>query len=117
MILDIGGNRTLKQLRRALAPRGTLVIMGGETGGKYIGGFDRGFRAMMLSPFVGPKLCSLLNSENAADLHTLTALIEAGKVIPFIDRSYPLSDAPAAVQSMQDGHVRGKVVINIDERT
>ncbi len=117
VILDIGGNRTLKQLRRALAPRGTLVIMGGETGGKYIGGFDRGFRAMMLSPFVGQKLRSLLNSENAADLHALTELIEAGKVIPVIDRSYPLSDAPAAVQSMQDGHVRGKVVINIEERT
>jgi NADPH:quinone reductase-like Zn-dependent oxidoreductase len=113
VILDIGGNRRLRHLRRALAPRGTLVIMGGETGGKYIGGFDRGFRAMMLSPFVGQTLRSLMNSENAADLRALTELVESGKVIPVIDKTYPLSEAPAAVQYMQDGHVRGKVVIKV----
>jgi NADPH:quinone reductase-like Zn-dependent oxidoreductase len=115
VILDIGGNRTLKHLRRALAQRGTLVIMGGETGGKYLGGFDRGFRAIVLSLFVGQKLRSLMSSENAADLRALTELIESGKVTPVIDRTYPLSEAPAAIQSMQDGHVRGKVVINVDQ--
>jgi NADPH:quinone reductase-like Zn-dependent oxidoreductase len=117
VILDLGGNRTLTHLRRALAPRGTLVIMGGETGGKYLGGFDRGFRAILLSLFVGQKLKSLMNSENAADLRVLTELIEAGKVTPVIDRTYALGEAPASIQSMQDGHVRGKVVIDVDART
>jgi NADPH:quinone reductase-like Zn-dependent oxidoreductase len=117
VILDLGGNRTLKHLRRALALRGTLVIIGGETGGRYIGGFDRGFRAMMLSPFVGEKLRSLLSSENAADLRVLTELVESGKVAPVVDRTYPLSEAPSAVQYMQDGHVRGKVVIDVADST
>jgi NADPH:quinone reductase-like Zn-dependent oxidoreductase len=117
VILDLGGNRTLKHLRRALALRGTVVIIGGETGGRYIGGFDRGFRAMMLSPFVGEKLRSLLSSENAADLRVLTELVESGKVAPVVDRTYPLSEAPSAVQYMQDGHVRGKVVIDVADST
>jgi NADPH:quinone reductase-like Zn-dependent oxidoreductase len=117
VILDLGGNRTLKHLRRALARRGTVVIIGGETGGRYIGGFDRGFRAMMLSPFVGEKLRSLLSSENAADLRVLTELVESGKVAPVVDRTYPLSEAPSAVQYMQDGHVRGKVVIDVADST
>jgi NADPH:quinone reductase-like Zn-dependent oxidoreductase len=113
VILDIGGNRSLKQLRRALTSRGTLVIIGGETGGRWIGGYDRGFRAIMLSPFVGQKLRMLTNSENADDLRVLTALIESGAVTPIIDRTFPLSDVPAAIRYMQEGHARGKVVIDV----
>ena len=113
VILDIGGNRSLKHLRRALTPRGTLVIMGGETGGRWIGGFDRGFRAMILSLVVGQKLRMLTNSENAEDLRVLTDLIESGKVTPVIDRIYPLSETPTAIQYMQDGGARGKLVIKV----
>jgi NADPH:quinone reductase-like Zn-dependent oxidoreductase len=115
VILDIGGNQPLKHLRRALTAQGTLVIVGGETGGRWLGGSDRQLRAPILSLFVGQKLGSLLCSENAADLLVLTELIESGKVTPVIDRIYPLSDTPAAVQYMQEGHARGKVIIKVSD--
>jgi NADPH:quinone reductase-like Zn-dependent oxidoreductase len=117
VIIDIGGNRPLHQLRRALTRRGTLVITGGETGGRWLGGSDRQVRALMLSPFVGQKLGTFIGSENAADLRVLAELIESGKVTPVIDRTYPLSEVPAAIRYMQDGHARGKVVINVEPVT
>src|SRR5215217_3913510 len=64
LILDIGGNSSLSRLRRALASRGTLVIVGGEGGGRWFGGIDRQLRAMVLSPFVGQKLGTFVSSEN-----------------------------------------------------
>jgi NADPH:quinone reductase-like Zn-dependent oxidoreductase len=113
VILDTGGNRTLKQLRRALTPRGTLVIVGGETGGRWLGGFDRGLRAPLLSLFVRQKLGTFICSENAEDLLVLAELIESGKVTPIIDRTYPLKETPAAIGYLQAGHARGKVVVNV----
>jgi NADPH:quinone reductase-like Zn-dependent oxidoreductase len=113
VILDVGGSRPLRSLRRMLTPRGTLVIVGAETGGRWLGGNDRQLRAMLLSPFVGQKLGTLICSENAADLLVLTGLIESGQVTPVIDRAYPLSEAPAAIEYLQDGHARGKVVISV----
>jgi len=113
VILDIGGNRSLTHLRRVLTPRGTLVIVGAETGGRWLGGTDRQLRALMLSPFVGQKLGSFISSENAADLIVLTELIESGKVTPVIDRTYPLNETPAAIQYLVEGHARGKVVITV----
>jgi NADPH:quinone reductase-like Zn-dependent oxidoreductase len=113
MILDTGGNRPLRELRRALAPRGTLVIVGGETGGRWLGGFDRALRAPMLSLVIQQQLAAVMCSENAADLLVLTELIASGKVTPVIDKTYPLSQAPAAVRYMQEGHARGKVVITV----
>ncbi len=113
VILDTGGNRSLSQLRRALTPRGTLVIVGGETGGRWLGGADRQLRALMLSPFVGQKLGTFIASENKEDLLVLKELIESGQVTPAIDRTYPLSEVPAAIRYMQEGHARGKVVITV----
>ena len=113
VILDLGGHRSLTRLRRALTPHGTLVIVGSETGGRWLGGFDRSLRAPALSLFVGQKLRPLANSENASDLVVLTELIESGKVTPVIDRAYPLDEAPAAVQYLVDGHARGKVVLTV----
>ena len=113
LILDAGGNRSLSALRRALTPRGTLVIVGGETGGRLLGGTDRQLRALMLSPFVGQKLGTFIASENNADLIVLKGLIESGKVTPAIDRTYPLGEVPAAIRYMEEGHARGKVVITV----
>jgi NADPH:quinone reductase-like Zn-dependent oxidoreductase len=112
VILDIGGNRRLSQLRRALTPRGRLVIVGGETDGRWLGGSDRQIRALALSPFVGQKLGTFVASENADDLIALRDLIEGGKLAPAVDRTYPLSEVPAAIRYMLDGHARGKVVIS-----
>src|SRR3712207_2167322 len=113
LILDIGGNSTLSRLRRALAPEGTLVITGGEGGGRWLGGTDRQLRAMMLSPFVGQKLGTFINKENHEDMLILKELIESGKVTPVIDRTYPLSEVPEAIRYLQEGRARGKVVISV----
>ena len=113
LIIDIGGNRPLRHLRRALSSRGTLVIVGGETGGRWVGGFDRSLRAPLLSLFVRQKLGGIMCSENAADLLVLAELIESGKVRPVIDRTFPLSQTADAVRYVQDGLARGKVVITI----
>jgi NADPH:quinone reductase-like Zn-dependent oxidoreductase len=113
LILDIGGNSTLARLRRTLTPRGTLVIVGGETGGRWLGGTDRQIRAMMLSPFVGQKLGTFVCTENHEDLMVLKELIESGKVTPVIDRSYLLAEVPEAIRYLEEGHAQGKVVITV----
>lgn len=114
VILDIGGNSRLSHLRRALSANGRLVIVGGETGGRWLGGFDRQLRAMLLSPLVGQKLGMLGVSENAADLSVLRELLASGRVTPAIDRSFPLKDLAAAVRYVDEGHARGKVVVAIE---
>ncbi len=113
VILDIGGNASLSRLRRALTPSGTLVIVGGEGGGRWLGGTDRQVRAMLLSPFVRQRLGTFISSENAADLHVLHDLVEAGQVTPVIDRTFPLPAAPEAIDYVDGGHARGKVVLTI----
>jgi NADPH:quinone reductase-like Zn-dependent oxidoreductase len=113
VIIDIAGNRRLSHLRRALTPRGTLVITGGETDGRWLGGSDRQIRAILLSPFIGQKLGTFISSENAGDLIALRELIESGEVTPAIDRTYPLSEVPEAIRYMLEGRARGKVVISV----
>jgi NADPH:quinone reductase-like Zn-dependent oxidoreductase len=113
VILDIGGNASLSRLRRALTPKGTLVITGGETDGRWLGGTDRQLRALIVSPFVGQKLATFISRENHEDMIVLKELIEAGKVTPVIDRAYPLSDVPDAIRHMRQGRARGKLVITI----
>jgi NADPH:quinone reductase-like Zn-dependent oxidoreductase len=114
LILDTAGRRRLSELRRALAPRGTLVIVGGEGGGRFLGGFDRQIlRAPVLSLFVGQTLRPLVAKETTADLVALTELIEAGRLAPAMDRTFPLGEAPAAIRYLAEGHARGKVVITV----
>ena len=113
VILDIGGNPSLSRLRRALTPKGTLVIVGGETGGRWLGGTDRQLRALLLSRFVGQQLTTFICRENHEDLLVLKELIEAGRITPVIDRSYPLSEAPEAIRYLEEGRARGKVVITV----
>jgi len=113
VILDIGGNRRLSHLRRALAPKGTLVIVGGESGGRWLGGFDRQLRALVLSRFVSQKLTMLTSTENATDLAFLAELSESGKIVPAIDRTYALREVPAAIRYVAEGRTQGKVVITL----
>jgi NADPH:quinone reductase-like Zn-dependent oxidoreductase len=113
VILDIGGNRRLSHLRRAVTPRGTLVIVGGETDGRWLGGSDRQIRALLLSPFVGQKLGTFVASENSEDLIVLREFLEAGRLAPAIDRTYPLGEVAAAIRYLLDGHARGKLVISV----
>ena len=113
LILDTAGNRSLSQLRRALTPDGTLVIIGGEGGGRWLGMMSRILRALVLAPFVKQKLRFLSATERAEDLRLLRDLIEAGKVTPVIDRTFPLSQASEAIRYLERGHARGKVVIAV----
>lgn len=113
LILDTAGHRSLSQLRRALTPRGTLVIVGSEGRGRWLGGFDRSLRAPLLSRFVGQRLRMLASKPGQQDLQTLRELIEAGKLTPVIDRTYPLREAPEAVRRLAEGHPRGKLVITV----
>jgi NADPH:quinone reductase-like Zn-dependent oxidoreductase len=113
VILDIGGNNRLSRLRRALTPRGTLVIVGGETSGRLLGGTDRQIRAQLLSPLVSQKLGTFIAAENSEDLRELADLIDQGRISPAIDRTYPLSEAATAIRHVQEGRARGKVVITI----
>jgi NADPH:quinone reductase-like Zn-dependent oxidoreductase len=113
VILDIAGGNGLSHLRRALTPRGRLVMVGGETGGRWLGGMDRQLRAHLLFPVVSQKLSTFIASENSKDLMILRDLLESGKIAPAIDRTYPLSQTPAAIRHIQEGRARGKVVITI----
>lgn len=113
LILDIGGNPTLSRLRRALTTTGAAVIVGGEEGGNWTGGFGRSLRAPLLSPFVRQRLTMLASKERGSDLERLAEYLDAGTVVPSIDRSYPLDQVPAAMRHLESGQVRGKVAITV----
>jgi NADPH:quinone reductase-like Zn-dependent oxidoreductase len=113
VIIDTGGRRTLSQLRRALTPNGTLVIVGGEGGGRWMGGFLRNLRAPLVSRFVGQRLRMLVSKERQEDLQVLGELIEAGKLRPRIGRTYPLGEVPEAMRALEAGNTRGKIVITV----
>ena len=113
LILDIAGNPTLSRLRRALAPTGTAVIVGGEEGGDFSGGMNRPLRAVALSPLVRQRLTMFIAKERSSDLERLTDLIEAGTVTPSIDRTYPLDQVAEAMRHLEAGKARGKIAITI----
>jgi NADPH:quinone reductase-like Zn-dependent oxidoreductase len=112
VIFDTAGNREASYLRGALTPKGTLVLAGGEGGGRWLG-MGRVMRAKAVSPFVGQKMTNYLARPKADDLHVLRDLIEAGKLKPLIGATYPLSDVPDAMRELGTGHGRGKVVIAV----
>jgi NADPH:quinone reductase-like Zn-dependent oxidoreductase len=113
LILDTAGNRSVSHLRQALAARGILVIVGAEGGGRWFGGIGRQLGAQMLSPFVGQKLGTFIAKVEGEDLLALKELIEAGKVTPVIETTYPLGEVADAIRHLEEGHVRGKVVISV----
>ena len=113
LILDIGGNPSLSRLRRALTPTGTAVIVGGEEGGNWTGGFGRSLRASVVSLFVRQRLVMLASKERATDLERLAEHLEAGTVRPTIDRTYPLDHLQDGMRHLIDGNVRGKVAITV----
>ena len=113
VILVTAGHDPLSRLRRTLAPKGTLVIVGAEGGGRWFGGIDRQLRAQLLSPFLSQRLGTFVARQNSRDLMVLKGLIEAGNVKPVIGKTYPLADVPEAIRHLQDGHTQGKVVITV----
>ena len=112
LVVDTGGSTPLARLRRTLTPQGTLVIVGGEAGGNLTG-LGRQLHAVAVSPFSRQRLTMMLAKEHYSGLERLTALIEAGQVVPPVDRSYPLARTPEAVRRLVAGDVRGKVGVTI----
>jgi NADPH:quinone reductase-like Zn-dependent oxidoreductase len=112
LILDNVGNHSVLECRRALTPGGTLLPNSGA-GGRWLDGLPRVAGALALSPFVRQRLRPFVPAGTGADLAVLTGLIEAGKVTPVIDRTYPLSETAAALAYYGQGHTRGKVVITM----
>ncbi|HEY6608434.1 MAG TPA: NAD(P)-dependent alcohol dehydrogenase [Candidatus Limnocylindria bacterium] len=112
VIIDTAGRQPLRRIRKALAPDGTLALVGGEGGDRWLGGFDRHFRAMALSRFIRQDLKMVTAVERGEDLAALDALIDAGKVTPIVDSTYPLADAVAAMRHHESGRPAGKVVLS-----
>jgi NADPH:quinone reductase-like Zn-dependent oxidoreductase len=110
LVLDIAGNPTLARLRRALTPTGTAVFVGGEGGGALTG-MGRQLRGAALSPVLRQRLVPLMARERGADYERLAGLIEAERLRPTLDRTYPLEAAADAVRQLEEGTIRGKVAI------
>ncbi|MER6970027.1 NAD(P)-dependent alcohol dehydrogenase [Nocardioides sp. NPDC000445] len=111
LILDIAGNPRLSRLRRALAPKGTVVLVGGEDGGNLTGGMNRSLRALLLTPFIGQRFAMYVAKERASDLERLAGFFEAATVVPSLGHTFPLDRVPKAMRLLESGHVRGKVAI------
>ncbi len=113
-IVDTAGRRSLRSLRRALAPKGSLAIVGGDGGGKVTGGFFRQvLRAPVLSLFTGQRMRPVMVKENVEDLEVLANLIDDGGVTPVVGRTFPLVDAAGAVRYLEEGHAAGKVIVQV----
>ncbi len=112
-IIDTGGHTPLRRLRRALASDGTLVIVGSETGRRFIGGVDRQLRAVLWSPFIGQTMTTFVAGEGAEQLQQVVDEIVAGNVRPAVERTYPLVDAATALADLLAGRVPGKAVLTV----
>jgi NADPH:quinone reductase-like Zn-dependent oxidoreductase len=113
LVFQLAGTQSPSDLRRALAPGGTLLLSSGESDGRLIGPVDRIIKALLLAPFVRQRLVPFVAKRSGDDLRVVKELIEAGTVTPVIDRTYPLSDVPEAIGYLEEGHARGKVVITL----
>jgi len=113
LILQVAGTSSPSDCRRALTPKGTLVLISGDSDDRWIGPVARIVKALLLSPFVSQRMVNFTVAPNKEDLQALKELIEAGKLTPVIDRTYSLSEAPEAIRYLEEGHARGKVVITV----
>ena len=113
LVFQLAGTRSPAAIRRALTPKGRLILSSGESSGRWVGPMDRIVKAAALSPFVPQTLAPFEAKQSRDDLQVLKDLIEAGKLTPVIDRTYPLRETPEALRYLEKGHARGKVVITV----
>ena len=114
VIIDIGGNRKLSALRRVMTPKGTLVIVGAETDGRFAGGTSRIILAPLRSMFVGQRLIPLVSSEPTTTLDALRELVDSGALRPRIGRVWPLAEAAAAVAELSARRLNGRIVVSVE---
>ncbi len=113
LMLDNVGNRSLSECRRVLNPKGVYLASFGAPDRRWLGHMTESLKAVVLSPFVSQKMVPLTVKRNKEVLLVLKELLEAGKLTPVIDRTYPLSDVPEAIRYLEEGHAQGKVVITV----
>ncbi len=113
VILDLAGNRPLSVLRKALAPRGTLVLGGGEGGDRFFGGMGRMLRAALWSMFLRQRLAMLVGFVKPEPLQALADILGQPGVTPAVDRVFPLEEAADAMHTLVSGQVRGKLVLRV----
>ncbi|HJV48159.1 MAG TPA: zinc-binding dehydrogenase, partial [Geothrix sp.] len=115
LIFDNAGNHPLPVLCRTLTAKGTLVMVGGVEMGNWLEPLVSPLQALVLSRFVSQNLVPFLAKRNQEDLSAIRDLLETGQVTPAIDRTFPLSETPAAIRYLETGHARGKVVITVQQ--
>ncbi len=113
LIIDMVGNHSLMANRKVLNSNGILVMVGGAKG-NWIAPLKNPIKALMLSPFVDQELVLILARLRQDDLTIIGDLMQAGKVTPVIDRRYRLSEVPAAIRYSEEGHARGKIIIDVE---
>ena len=115
VILDNVPNHSLSECRNILKPKGKYVMIGGggPNDGRWIGPFGRVIHALLVSPFISQKMGMMMADANQKDLTVLADMMQSGKMKPVIDRTYKLSEVPAAIAYLEEGHARGKVVITV----
>jgi NADPH:quinone reductase-like Zn-dependent oxidoreductase len=116
LIIDTVGNHSLTALRRVMQPTAALVIVGGSSEGRWLGPLTGLLKGMMLAPFIQQRIEPLLADMNPEDLALLAGLMTSGKLVPVIDRRYSLSEVPQAIEYLETGRARGKVVIAVSGR-
>jgi NADPH:quinone reductase-like Zn-dependent oxidoreductase len=116
VILDNVPNHSLSECRRVLNPQGKYVMIGGggPNDNRWIGPFGRLIQALVVSPFVSQKMGMMMAELKKSDLTILGDMMQSGKLKPVIDRTYKLSELPAAIAYLEEGHARGKVVITVE---
>ena len=116
VILDNVPNHTLSECRRVLNPKGKYVLIGGggPNDSRWIGPFGRIIKTMVLSPFINQQMGMMMADANHDDLTILADMMQSGKMKAVIDRTYKLSEVPAAIAYLEEGHARGKIVITVE---
>ena len=113
LIVDIGGRNPIRKLRKALTRSGTLVIVGGEGGGRWTGGIGRQLRAVLLSPLVSHRLTMFISTEGGELLQLLATHLSSGDVVPSVGRTYPLDQVADAIADLDAGRALGKSVVTV----
>jgi len=113
LMLDNVGNRSLSECRRVLRPKGVYLSSFGQPENLWLGPVAQLLKMMALSPFVSQNMRSFVATPRQEDLLLMNELLEAGKVTPVIDRTYPLTEVAEAFRYLAEGHARGKVVITV----
>jgi NADPH:quinone reductase-like Zn-dependent oxidoreductase len=114
LIIDMVGNHSLMENRAVLSQYGRLVIIGGPAG-KWLGPMTRPAMAKLISPFIDQDLSMMIARLKQDDLALIGQMMVEGKVKPVIDQHFTLSEVPAAIEYSEDGHARGKILIDVEE--